>query len=123
MRPRRRSGKRGGEGVGGSERRRSKRFPIELDLRYKTIDLGREILMGSGKTVNVSSSGLLFTCESGIGVGRRLEVCIHWPARLNEKCSLNLIARGRVTRQAAGRIAVDIQEYEFRVKNSEAERR
>ncbi len=55
-----------------SERRRSSRFPIERELRYKTLNQRAEILAGSGKTLNISSSGVLFTSDHDLPVGTRL---------------------------------------------------
>jgi PilZ domain len=99
------------------ERRRSSRFPIEREIRYKTLSQRSEVLQGSGKTLNISSSGVLFTADHDLPVGTRLEVSISWPAQLNEKCLLNLVARGRVTRQESGHLALQIQQYEFRTQS------
>ena len=46
--------------------------------------------------------------------GRRVELAISWPAQLNDKCALKLVARGRVIRFEEGRTAIEIQQYEFR---------
>lgn len=100
-----------------TERRRSSRFPIERELRYKTLNQRSEILAGSGKTLNISSSGVLFTSDHDLAVGTRLEVSISWPAQLNEKCLLNLVARGRITRHNKGQLALQIQQYEFRTQS------
>jgi len=100
-----------------AERRRSSRFPIERELRYKTLNQRTEILSGSGKTLNISSSGVLFTSEHDLPVGTRLEVSISWPAQLNERCLLNLVARGRITRHTKGQLALQIQQYEFRTQS------
>ena len=100
-----------------SERRKSSRFPIEREVRYKTLNQRAEILAGSGKTLNISSSGVLFTSDHDLPVGTRLEVSISWPAQLNEKCLLNLVARGRVTRHNRGHLALQIQQYEFRTQS------
>ena len=102
---------------GGAERRRSSRFPIEREVRYKTLNQRSEILSGSGKTLNISSSGVLFTADHELPIGTRLEVLISWPAQLNEKCLLNLVARGRVTRHLRGQVALQIQQYEFRTQS------
>jgi hypothetical protein len=99
------------------ERRRSSRFPIEREVRYKTLSQRSEVIQGSGKTLNISSSGVLFTADHELPVGTRLEVSISWPAQLNEKCLLNLVARGRVTRQEGGNLALQIQQYEFRTQS------
>lgn len=103
--------------VGTTERRRSSRFPIERELRYKTLNQRTETLTGLGKTLNISSSGVLFTSEHELPIGTRLEVSISWPAQLNERCLLNLVARGRVTRHAKGQLALQIQQYEFRTQS------
>jgi hypothetical protein len=99
------------------ERRRSSRFPIEREIRYKTLSQRSEMLQGVGRTLNISSSGVLFTADHDLPVGTRLEVSISWPAQLNEKCLLNLVARGRVTRQESGSLALQIQQYEFRTQS------
>ncbi|MGH9585289.1 MAG: PilZ domain-containing protein [Bryobacteraceae bacterium] len=103
--------------VGTTERRRSSRFPIEREVRYKTLNQRTETLSGLGKTLNISSSGILFTTEHDLAVGTRLEVSISWPAQLNERCLLNLVARGRVTRHDKGQLALQIQQYEFRTQS------
>ena len=100
-----------------TERRKSSRFPIEREVRYKTLNQRAEILAGLGKTLNISSSGVLFTSDHDLPVGTRLEVSISWPAQLNEKCLLNLVARGRVTRNNKGQLALQIQQYEFRTQS------
>ncbi len=100
-----------------SERRRSSRFPIEREVRYKTLNQRTEILAGAGKTLNISSSGVLFTSDHDLPVGTRLEVSISWPAQLNERCLLNLVARGRITRHTKGQLALQIQQYEFRTQS------
>ena len=69
---------------------------------------------GDGKTLNISSSGVLFTTELILLPGRRMELSINWPAQLNNKCALKLVARGRVVRFEKGRAALEIQQYEFR---------
>lgn len=103
-----------------NERRRSSRFPIEREVRYKTLNQRTEILVGSGKTLNISSSGVLFTSDHDLPVGTRLEVSISWPAQLNEKCLLNLVARGRIMRHHQGQLALQIQQYEFRTQSRPA---
>ena len=100
-----------------SERRRSSRFPIEREVRYKTLNQRAEVLSGFGKTLNISSSGVLFTADHDLAVGTRLELSISWPAQLNEKCLLNLVARGRVARNLGNKVALQIQQYEFRTQS------
>lgn len=95
------------------DRRDSDRFPIEREVRYKVLGK-RSDEIGVGKTLNISSSGILFTKEHLLVPGKRLEITVNWPVSLNNKCNLNLIARGRVVRTDRGRAAIKIQQYEFR---------
>ncbi|MGQ9916521.1 MAG: hypothetical protein ACUVS7_03805 [Bryobacteraceae bacterium] len=39
---------------------------------------------------------------------------ISWQAQLDNRCSLKLIARGKIVRSGDNRAAVAIQQYEFR---------
>lgn len=94
------------------ERRSSSRFPIEREVRYKVLS------KRSGKTLNISSSGILFTTEHTLIPGKRIEMAISWPAQLDNRCALKLVARGRIVRSEAGRAAVEIQQYEFRTVGS-----
>lgn len=97
-----------------SGRRKAQRFPIELDVRYRTLSRRSEVVTGVGKTINISSSGVLFTCEHDLPVGTRLEVFMLWPMKLNEKCGLNLVGTGRVARHANAQLALQFQEWQFR---------
>lgn len=101
-----------------SDRRGSDRFPIEREVRYKVLSKRSADEAGSGKTLNMSSSGVLFTAEHLLIPGKRIEVSISWPAQLNNKTNLKLVARGRVVRCEDGRAALEIQQYEFRTQGS-----
>jgi PilZ domain len=100
-----------------SDRRHSDRFPIEREVRYRVLNKRGGDESGDGRTINISSSGVLFTSESILLPGRRLELSISWPAQLNNKCALKLVARGRVVRFEQGRAAIEIQQYEFRTQS------
>jgi len=102
------------EQAGNADRRHSDRFPIEREVHYRVLNKRSGDEQGDGKTVNMSSAGILFTTEEMVLPGRRLEVAINWPAQLNNKCALKLVARGRVVRFEDGRAAMEIQQYEFR---------
>ncbi|MBI4873649.1 MAG: PilZ domain-containing protein [Acidobacteria bacterium] len=97
-----------------TERRSSDRFPIEREVRYRILSKRDAVETGLGRTVNMSSSGVLFTTEQALSPGRRLEVAVSWPAQLDAKCPLKLVARGKVVRCPEGQAAIEIQQYEFR---------
>ncbi len=98
-----------------AERRASERFPIVRDVRYKLLSIRREAEVGTGKTINMSSTGVLFSTQDHlVNPGKRLEVSVSWPFQLNAKCGLKLVVRGRVVHCDASLIAVQIERYEFR---------
>lgn len=100
------------------ERRGSSRFPIERAVRYKVISRRNASEPGRGQTVNMSSTGILFTTDQELLPGRRIEISISWPAQLNDSCPLKLVAKGRVVRTEPGEAALEIQQYEFRTVGS-----
>ncbi|HML17983.1 MAG TPA: PilZ domain-containing protein [Bryobacteraceae bacterium] len=99
-----------------ADRRHSDRFPIEREVRYRVLNKRGGDEAGDGKTINISSSGVLFSAEHILLPGKRLELSISWPAQLNNKCALKLVARGRVIRFEPGMAAIEIQQYEFRTQ-------
>lgn len=102
---------------GAADRRTSDRFPIEREVRYKVLNKKNGEEFGVGKTVNMSSTGVLFTTDQLLLPGRRIEVSVSWPAQLNNRCALRLVARGRVVRFDEGKAAMEIQQYEFKTQS------
>jgi hypothetical protein len=102
----------------GSDRRGADRFPIEREVRYRILNKRSSGEEGTGRTINISSNGVLFTTDQILVPGKRLELSISWPAQLDNKCQLKLVARGRVARLEQGRAAIEIQQYEFRTQGS-----
>lgn len=100
------------------DRRSSDRFPIEREVRFQVLSRKTGDETGTGTTINMSSSGVLFTTDKVLLPGRRLEVSISWPAQLDNVCPLKLVARGRVVRYDAGAAAIEIQQYEFRTQGA-----
>src|SRR5439155_26359803 len=77
-----------------AERRATKRMPIERVVRYRM--LGGKRTTGSGRTLNMSSSGILFTTESSLASGQRVELSVSCPARINDNVPLKLATVGRL---------------------------
>lgn len=101
-----------------TERRGASRFPIERALRVRVLSRKGDVGPGRGQTVNMSSTGVLFTADCELTPGRRVELSISWPAQLNDSCPLKLVARGRVVRVEGAKVAIEIQQYEFRTAGS-----
>lgn len=103
-----------------SDRRVSSRFPIEREVKYRVLNKKGSQEQGGGRTLNISSSGILFTTEHVLLPGRTIELAVSWPAQLNDACPLKLVARGRIVRFESGRAAIEINHYEFRTQGQKA---
>lgn len=101
-----------------AERRAADRFAMSLDLTCKLLRKRNTPPETVGATIDLSSAGVLFTTTQILMPGNRVELLINWPVPLNDKCNLILVARGRVARVDEGRVAAQIQQYEFRTKSS-----
>ncbi len=95
------------------DRRDDRRYPIELALRYKVVARNRVPLEGSGRTVNMSSGGVLFGGNQDLPAGAFVELSIDWPVLLTNTRPLTLLITGRVVRSENSRVAVKMNRYEF----------
>ena len=101
------------------ERRSCYRFPIERDVKYKILGTYKNVIqIGLGKSLNISSSGVLFTTESSLREGQRVELAVSWPVLLNNVLPLKLVASGRLVRSKGTQAAMAIDKYEFRTRGS-----
>ena len=103
-----------------TDRRRTSRFPVCEDLRYRVLNAKILDVAGVGRTLNISSSGILFTTEHKLPMGKLVEVSVNWPARLGGACPLKFVAVGRVVRAENAKAAVRIERYEFRTRRASA---
>jgi hypothetical protein len=89
------------------------------EVRYKVLR-GRQRTkqIGSGKTLNISGKGVLFTTESTLIQGEFIELAVSWPARLNGVLPLKLVAHGLVVRTEDKQAAITIERYEFKTCGS-----
>lgn len=100
------------------DRRDDRRYPLEMNLRYKVILRGRAPLEGSGRTLNISSGGVLFGCDQTLPAGAFVELSVHWPVLLQGTRPLALLIVGRVVRTEHLRIAIKMSRYEFLTRPS-----
>src|ERR1700731_253598 len=101
-----------------NNRRSSERMSIEREVSYRVLNDRAGEIAATGKTVNMSSSGILFTTEHLLLPGRRVELAVSWPAQLDNKCALKLVARGRIVRFQECMAALEILHHEFRTKGT-----
>jgi hypothetical protein len=95
------------------DRRGDRRYPIELELRYKMVARNRNPMQGAGRTSNISSGGILFDGNQILPAGSFVELSIDWPVLLHNTRPLTLMIVGRVVRCDGGMIAIKTNRYEF----------
>ena len=105
-----------GDFGGMPERRRTSRFPLCEAATYRLFRAGTVRMRGTGRTLNIGSRGILFTTWERLPLGRKLELSVDWPARLDGTCPLRLVAEGRVVRAEADKAAIRIQRYTFKTR-------
>ena len=98
------------------QRRSDSRYPVAANVAYKLMGDGRILTEGRGRSVNISSSGLLIATEAALPLGALIEIVIAWPAKLDDGVGLNLHVRGRTLRSYGNHTAVAITGYEFRTR-------
>ena len=98
------------------ERRNSVRFPVNLDVRYRVVGLRGPAENGSGRTIDMSSSGLKFTADRPLSIGQTLDLSIDWPVLLGEGVQLQIVTSGVVVRSAGAVTALRIGRHQFKTR-------
>jgi hypothetical protein len=98
------------------ERRVSVRFALDLGLRYSIACRASPVENGTGRTIDLSSSGLAFTADKPIPVGAKVDVSIDWPAMLDGGVQLQLTMAGLVVRTSGNVTALQVLRHEFKTR-------
>jgi hypothetical protein len=96
------------------DRRTKRRYPINLEVQYKLLKHRRVERLGAGRTLNISSGGLLFEADGLLPPGGPIELALNWPFLLHGSCNLKLVIRGRIVRTNDKAIAIRAEFHEFR---------
>ena len=94
-----------------SDPRLHSRYPIKLDLQYKLLSRGRVQHLGCGRTLNMSSGGVLFEADDILEItdilpgSPTVELVLDWPLLLGQVCMLKLVVRGRIVRRRPLRVS------------------
>jgi len=105
------------------DRRCDKRYELELDLRWKLIRRRRVLESGEGRTVDLSSGGLLFDSGRPLPAGLNVELSVTWPVMLHNVAPLQLVIYGKIVRSTGRRTAIRMVQHEFRTVGTVMERR
>ncbi len=103
---------------GRREQRRKRRFRIEQEVHYRVLYGHRMAETGTGRTLNMSSSGIWLTTETILPAGVPIELSINWPALLNQICPMKLMVFGCVVRSDERGAAISVERYEFRTQGA-----
>jgi hypothetical protein len=95
------------------ERRSKIRYPVSLNVKYRTVGRSNRI-SGVGRTLNMSSGGLLIAADQRTEVGAKVELNVEWPSLLDGSIPLQLVAVGRVVRCLESGFALSFTQYQFR---------
>jgi hypothetical protein len=95
------------------ERRTGCRYPVDAPLEYWVLKQTGAKEAGRGRTVNIASAGVLFTCAGKIPSGVEIEILIHWPSGRSVSDVLLFRATGRTVWSSDGYCAVEIVDSDF----------
>src|SRR5690349_24728354 len=80
------------------DRRAARRYPINADLRFRVLRRGRVLESGEGRTVDLSSGGVLFRADQALPPGVAIELEVSWPAGDFAPGAITLAIAGRTVR-------------------------
>jgi len=102
-----------------TDRRSAERYTIEQEIRWRLRGRRTREAPATGRTVNISSAGVLFKSGSDLPYGKLVEIAIRWPAPMGGAGDLQLVASGRLVRSADGLAAIQFQRREFQSRSSQ----
>lgn len=88
------------------------RFEIERPVAFRLTD-ARGGPQFQGRTVNISSGGVLFRTEQMIGLGRRVEMVVRMAPSGEPGLEVDLRLLGRVVRSGPGWAAVQVRKHQI----------
>ena len=106
----------------GGDRRGERRYELDLEIQWKLLHRRRTLDSGTGRTLDLSSHGVLFETGRALPRGAHIEASVCWPARLHGLANLKLLAAGRVVRSEAGVTAIRMVQHEFRTAGGAPQR-
>ena len=99
--------------LSGGDRRAGARFCLDLTVRYA---IKGNLQAGSGRTIDLSSSGISFVADRPLRIGQGLNLSIDWPVPLDGGVRLQLVMSGDIVRTDGTRTALQIRRHEFKTR-------
>ncbi|MBZ5623292.1 MAG: PilZ domain-containing protein [Acidobacteriia bacterium] len=96
------------------DRRRDRRYRIPLELRWRLLHRRKVQAEGVGRTIDLSSGGILFDANRHLPPGMNVEVSVSWPVRQNGVAAMQLVVSGRIVRSNESQVAIRETEHQFR---------
>jgi hypothetical protein len=89
---------------------------LRFELRYALSARFGQVERGSGRVIDLSSSGLRFTSDRPLTNGLRLDISIDWPVPLDGGVGLQLIMSGVVVRTNGTETVMAVRRHQFRTR-------
>lgn len=105
------------------DRRSDRRYALHLELRWKLIRRRRILETGIGRTLDLSSGGILIETDRTLPVGLNLELSVAWPVMLHNVAPMQLVISGRIVRCSGQRVAIRMVQHEFRTAGTNSDQR
>jgi hypothetical protein len=105
----------------GGERRQDRRYPLQLELKWKLIRRRRVLDTGTGRTIDISSGGILFDAGRHLPEGLNVELSVAWPVLLHNVAPMQLVATGKIARSGSRHVAILTTQHEFRTVGTAGE--
>ena len=105
------------------ERRRDRRYALQLELKWKLVRRRRVLETGTGHTLDLSSSGILLDAGRHLPQGLNLELSVSWPVLLHNVAPLQLSVSGKIVRSEGRLAAIEMVQHEFRTAGAATEPR
>lgn len=91
---------------------RPPRFEIERPVEYRFTD-ARDATRFFGRTVNISSGGVLIQTDQSVGVGRKLEMTVRMAKLAPEAPEVDLRLLGVSVRSGQGWVAAQVRKHKI----------
>ena len=92
---------------------RPARFQIERPVEFRFADM-RGAPPLQGRTVNISSGGVLFRTDQTVGVGRKIDMIVRMFQTDSDELKVDLRLFGRVIRSGPGWAAIQVKKHQIR---------